>query len=138
TAAFHVNADIAAAVLQYVKATGDDAFERDVATEILVETARLWRSLGHYDLDGNFRIDGVTGPDEYSAVADNNVYTNLMARRNLLGAAAVCRRHQGKAGELGVTPDEMASWRAAADRIVIPYDHKLRVHQQSEGFTQHE
>jgi alpha,alpha-trehalose phosphorylase len=138
TAAFHVNADIAAAVIQYVKATGDEAFERDTGTDILVETARLWRSLGHYDISGNFRIDGVTGPDEYSAVADNNVYTNLMAQRNLLGAANACQRHQDKAGELGVTPEEMAGWRAAAERIVIPYDEKLGVHQQSEGFTQHE
>ncbi len=61
-------------------ATGDEAFEREVGLEILVETARLWRSLGHYDLQGRFRIDGVTGPDEYSAIADNNVYTNLMAQ----------------------------------------------------------
>ena len=47
--------------------------------ELLVETARLWRSLGHHDAQGRFRIDGVTGPDEYSAIADNNVYTNLLA-----------------------------------------------------------
>jgi alpha,alpha-trehalose phosphorylase len=138
TAAFHVNADVAAAAIQYVNATGDATFERDVGTDILVATARLWRSLGHYDLDGDFRIDGVTGPDEYSAVADNNVYTNLMAQRNLLGAAAACQRHPDKAGDLGVTPEEMAAWRAAADRIVIPFDEKLGVHQQSEGFTRHE
>ena len=106
--------------------------------EILVETARLWRSLGHYDLEGRFRIDGVTGPDEYSAIVDNNIYTNLMAQRNLRGAADACQRHQDKARELGVTPEEMAGWRAAADRVVIPYDEKLGVHQQSEGFTEHE
>src|SRR5262249_47318405 len=62
TAAFHINADIANAVLRFVQATGDVRFERDVALEILVKTARLWRSLGHHDLQGNFRIDGVTGP----------------------------------------------------------------------------
>jgi alpha,alpha-trehalose phosphorylase len=61
-----------------------------------------------------------------------------MARRNLLGAAAACQRHQDKADDLGVTPEEMASWRAAAERIVLPYDDKLGVHQQSEGFTRHE
>jgi alpha,alpha-trehalose phosphorylase len=138
TAAFHINADIAASVMQYVNATGDLDFERDVGTEMLVETARLWRSLGHYDIDGNFRIDGVTGPDEYSAVADNNIYTNLMAQRNLNGAAGACQRHQERARVLGVTPDEMAGWRAAASRVVIPFDEKLGVHQQSEGFTQHE
>jgi alpha,alpha-trehalose phosphorylase len=138
TAAFHINADVAVSVIQYVKATGDDEFERDVGIDVLVETARLWRSLGHYDVDGNFRIDGVTGPDEYSALADNNIYTNLMAQKNLRGAADACRRHQDKARELGVTAEEMAGWRAAADRVIIPYDDKLHVHQQSEGFTDHE
>jgi alpha,alpha-trehalose phosphorylase len=138
TAAFHVNADVAASVMRYVRATGDDNFERNEGIEILVETARLWRSLGHFDLEGNYRIDGVTGPDEYSAIVDNNIYTNLMAQRNLLGAAAACQRHQDRARELGVTPEEMAAWRAAADHVVIPYDDKLGVHQQSEGFTQHE
>jgi alpha,alpha-trehalose phosphorylase len=137
-AAFHVNADIADAVIRYVDATGDEAFERDVGTDILVQTARLWRSLGHHDLQGRFRIDGVTGPDEYSAVSDNNVYTNLMAARNLSGAADVCERNQDKARDLGVTPEEMADWRAAADRIFIPYDQRLGVHPQAEGFTDHQ
>ena len=68
TAAFHINADIADAVLRYVDATGDEVFERETALPLLVATARLWRSLGHNDMDGRFRIDGVTGPDEYSAL----------------------------------------------------------------------
>jgi alpha,alpha-trehalose phosphorylase len=138
TAAFHINADIAFAVIHYVKSTGDDAFGHDVGIDILVETARLWRSLGHFDLDGNFRIDGVTGPDEYSAITDNNVYTNLMARENLRGAAAFCQCYPDRANELGVVADELASWRNAADHVVIPYDEKLGVHQQSEGYTHHE
>jgi alpha,alpha-trehalose phosphorylase len=138
TAAFHINADIADAAIRYVQATGDERFESEVGIELLVKTARLWRSLGHHDLRGNFRIDGVTGPDEYSALADNNVYTNLMAQRNLNGAADVCARHVDRARDLGVTPDEMAFWRAAADRMSIPYDAELGVHQQAEDFTHHE
>ena len=138
TSAFHVNADIADAVIRYVAATGDTAFERDIAVDILVETARLWRSLGHYDMEGRFRIDGVTGPDEYSAIADNNVFTNLMARRNLFGAASVCERHQDRAGDLCVTPEEMASWRAAGTAMFIPYDARRGVHHQAEGYTDHE
>ncbi|MDB4938421.1 MAG: Maltose phosphorylase [Labilithrix sp.] len=138
TAAFHVNADIAGAVVRYVNATTDYGFEREVGLDVLVHTARLWRSVGHYDLRGEFRIDGVTGPDEYSAVADNNVYTNLMAKRNLVAAAAACERHQDNARELGVTTEEMAGWRAAADRMVIAFDDKLGVHAQAEGFTTHE
>ena len=138
TAAFHVNADIADAVIRHVRATADDHFERTVGVDILVQTARMWRSLGHHDLSGRFRIDGVTGPDEYSAIADNNVYTNLMARRNLRGAARACERHPDQARALDVTPDEMANWRAAADRMFIPYDERLGVHPQAERFTDHE
>ena len=64
TGAFHVNADIADAVARYDAASEDDDFMREAGTELLVETARLWRSLGHHDTEGLFRIDGVTGPDE--------------------------------------------------------------------------
>ena len=87
TAAFHINADIADAVLRYQAANDEDqAFAAGAGLELLIETARLWRSLGHHDGAGRFRIDGVTGPDEYSAIADNNIYTNLMAERNLRAA----------------------------------------------------
>jgi Glycosyl hydrolase family 65 central catalytic domain len=99
TAAFHVNADIAAAVIGYLDAT-DDGFERSIGLELLVETARLWGSLGHHDAAGRFRIDGVTGPDEYSAVADNNIYTNLMAQQNLRAAADLAARHPDRARDL--------------------------------------
>jgi len=138
TAAFHVNADIADAVTRYVNSTEDYDFERSVGLELLVETARLWRSLGHHDLDGRFRIDGVTGPDEYSAIADNNVYTNLMAQRNLRAAADAARRHPDQAHEFGVDAEETASWRDAAEDMYIPYDPHLGVHPQSDGFTGHE
>ncbi|MGH3751242.1 MAG: glycoside hydrolase family 65 protein [Pseudonocardiaceae bacterium] len=137
TAAFHVNADIADAAIRHVTATGDADFERDVALELLVQTARLWRSLGHHDMAGHFRIDGVTGPDEYSAIADNNVYTNLMAQRNLRAAAAAVERHLEHAAAFGVDAEETASWRDAAAGMVVPYDEKLGVHPQAEGFTEH-
>ena len=120
-----------------MNATGDEEFEREFGIELLVATARLWRSLGHHDGHGRFRIDGVTGPDEYSAIADNNVYTNLMAQRNLRGAAAALERHPDRARELGIDPEEAASWRDAADAMLIPYDAELEVHPQAEEFTEH-
>jgi alpha,alpha-trehalose phosphorylase len=92
TAAVHVAADIADAVIRYVNATNDKAFERDYGLELLAETARLWVSFGHHDRHGVFHLDGVTGPDEYTAIANDNVYTNLMARRNLVAAAAAGMR----------------------------------------------
>jgi len=137
TAAFHINADIADATRRYLAATGDEEFEQGAALDLLVETARLWRSLGHHDAQGGFRIDGVTGPDEYSSLADNNVYTNLMAARNLHEAAALAARHPRAAERHGVDEEEIAAWRDAADAIVLPYDHELRVTPQSEGFTRY-
>jgi alpha,alpha-trehalose phosphorylase len=137
TAAFHIGADIADAVVRYEAATQDERFAQDVGTELLIETARLWRSLGHHDSHGQFRIDGVTGPDEYSAVADNNVYTNLMAQRNLRNAADAVERHPARAAELGVNLEEAASWRDAAAAMMVPYDSELGVHPQAEGFTRH-
>ncbi|WP_243866741.1 glycoside hydrolase family 65 protein [Actinophytocola oryzae] len=137
TGAFHVSADVADAVARYLAATDDEDFEREHAVEILVETARLWRSLGHHDVHGGFRIDGVTGPDEYTAVVDNNVYTNLMAQRNLREAAAACERQPSVAARLGVTDEETAAWQHAASKMVVPYDEMLGVHPQSERFTEH-
>jgi alpha,alpha-trehalose phosphorylase len=138
TAAFHVSAGIADAVIRYVQVTGDVSFERAVGIELLAETARLWRSLGHPDATGRFRIDGVTGPDEYSAVTDNNVYTNLMAQQNLRAAADATARHPGRARELGIGEEEMGAWRDAAEAMYIPYDDALGVHPQSDGFTSHQ
>src|SRR5829696_7816540 len=135
TAALHINADIADAVHRYLRASQDEDFERGPGLEILVETARLWRSVGHHDAEGRFRIDRVTGPDEYTALVDNNVYTNLMAARNLRTAADLAVRHPHRAADLGVDQEEVAGWRDAADDVVIPYDHKLGVTAQSEAFT---
>ena len=135
TAAFHINADIAAAVVNYLDATQDMDFAREVGLPLLVETARLWRSLGQHDAHGEFRIDGVTGPDEYSAVKDNNLYTNLMAQHNLAAAADLAEKLHQEARELDVTTEEAAAWRDAAEDMFIPYDERLKVHQQHDGFT---
>ncbi|MBF6171332.1 glycoside hydrolase family 65 protein [Nocardia blacklockiae] len=137
TAAVHVNADIAAATVRYLAATDDERFETDCGVELLVETARLWESLGHHNSAGDFRIDGVTGPDEYSALADNNVFTNLMAQRNLREAAAACRRRPDVARQLGVDDAETSAWDDCANRMFLPYNEELGVHEQSDGFTRY-
>ena len=137
TAALHLNAVIARAVDRYRQVTGDDTLERECGLEILVETARLWVSHGHHDAAGVWHVDGVTGPDEYSGVADDNLFTNLMAARNLRAAVAACERRPDDAARLGVRPDEPAAWRAAADAVHVPYDERLGVHEQSAGFTRY-
>jgi alpha,alpha-trehalose phosphorylase len=137
TAAFHINGDIAEAVRRYIAASADEDFERGPGIELLTGTARLWRSLGHHDSAGAFRIDHVTGPDEYTALVDNNVYTNLMAARNLAFAAEVALRNPQRAAELDIDQEEIASWRDAASAIAIPADSDLKVTPQSEGFTRY-
>jgi alpha,alpha-trehalose phosphorylase len=138
SAAFHVNADIAIAAVRHWYFTGDEKFAQDTGIELLVQTARLWWSLGHYDAAGGFHIDGVTGPDEYSAIADDNIYTNLTARKNLLAAADVVKRYPDRAGQLGVGEEEPACWRRAAEAMAVPFDETLGVHCQAAGFTGHQ
>jgi alpha,alpha-trehalose phosphorylase len=138
TAAFHLAAAIADATARFSAATEDAEFETRYGVELLVETARLWMSLGHFTGPDEFRIHGVTGPDEYTAIVDDNVYTNLMAQRNLREAAAACDRHADVAARLQVTAEEVGRWRTAAAAVVVPYDEDLGVHPQSEGFTRHD
>ena len=128
TAQYHINAAISYAVRQFVRVTGDQEFLAREGVEILVETARFWADLGFFSArrDGKFCIQGVTGPDEYSAVVDNNAYTNLMARENL-AAAAECLQllhdtdpdaHARLVARLKIEPHEPAEWCRAAENDV--------------------
>jgi trehalose/maltose hydrolase-like predicted phosphorylase len=135
TAAWHINADIAMAFERYRVVTGDHSLEKDCGLHVLIETARLWMSLGHHDRHGVWHLDGVTGPDEYTAIVRDNVFTNLMAAHNLVTAADACLRDPDDAAKLNVTTEEMAAWRDAAAAVNIPYDEELGVHQQCAGFT---
>jgi len=137
TAAFHINADIACAFEDYRLVTGDAELERECGVEVLIETARLWCSIGHHDAEGRWHVDGVTGPDEYTAVIDDNVFTNLMAARNLRVAADACERHPDLAAGWGVDDDELARWRRAAETVYLPFDEQLGVHPQCENFTRY-
>ncbi len=130
TAQYHINADIAFAVKRYFEATGDVEFMRDYGAEILFETARLWADLGAYIpmRGGRFCIHGVTGPDEYTTLVDNNTYTNLMARENLAFAAQIAAWMQDEypdhfrrlSATIGLNDDEPGAWQRAADQMVVP------------------
>ena len=113
-----------------------------------METARLWVSLGHYDpaRGGAFCVDQVTGPNEYTVLADNNVYTNLMARANLRAAAAACEQLQARdqaaydrlaAAAAGLAAGDAAAWRQDADAMRVPYDAGRGIHPQDETFLHH-
>ena len=135
TAAMHVTADIGNALARYTEVTGDSSVEVEGGVELLAETARLWMSLGNVGPDSKWHIAGVTGPDEYTALVDDNVYTNLAAAHNLIAAADAAERHVELCAQLGVTSDEIATWRSAAAAVCVPYNNKLRIHEQNAGFT---
>ena len=130
TAQYHINADIMYTLRKYVQATGDEAFLRDFGAEMLVETARLWLDLGFYSgaRGGKFCINGVTGPDEYNAVVNNNAYTNLMARENLRYATQVVQSlratepdaYNALAHKMALEPSEVSEWMRAAENMPCP------------------
>ncbi len=148
TAQYHINADIMFGLKKYVEATGDKAFLQEEGAEMLVETARLWRDLGFYSArkGGKFCINGVTGPDEYNTVVNNNTFTNLMARENLRYAAATVEslreedpdRFVVLVDRTGLEMSEVEEWRKAADRMYIPFDEKLGIHPQDDSFLDKE
>ena len=144
TAQYHINADIAFAVMKYVDVTGDTEFLYQEGAEILIETARMWRSLGFYSshVNDQFCINGVTGPDEYNTVVNNNAFTNLMARENLWAATKtleqISESNPGRYVELtqatGLSDTEIAEWKTAADRMFVPYDENMGIHLQDDEF----
>jgi trehalose/maltose hydrolase-like predicted phosphorylase len=135
TAAMHVTADIGNALARYTEVTGDVSVEIQGGLEMLAETARLWMSLGNFGRDGKWHIAGVTGPDEYTALVDDNIYTNLAAAHNLSAAADAAERHLDLSAQCGIASTEIATWRAAAAAVCVPYNEHLRVHEQNAGFT---
>ncbi len=148
TAQYHIDADVVYAIRKYVQVTGDEAFLEEVGAEVLVETARLWEDLGFYSerRDGQFCIHGVTGPDEYNTVVNNNTFTNLMARENLHYAAEVVQALRDKkperfaelAHKTGLDVSEISAWKRAAERMYVPYDEELGIHPQDDHFLDRE
>ncbi|WP_156678557.1 glycoside hydrolase family 65 protein [Sphingomonas profundi] len=143
SAQYHINAAIAFAIGIYHAATGDDAFMAEMGAEMLVETARIWLQIGHHDARrGGFSIQGVTGPDEYTALIDNNWYTNRMAQKHLrlavrTAASLAARDDAGwraLSQRLALSVEEIAGWALAADAMLLPYDEALGVDAQDDSF----
>ncbi len=147
TAQYHINADIAHAIKHYVQTRKDYDLLAEVGVEILVETARMWNNLGFFSPDtGFFHIHGVTGPDEYTTVVNDNFFTNLMARSNLRFAAETVQwlkaeRPQAYSHlihETDVRDHEVERWLRAADKMYIPYDEKKGINPQDDNFLEKE
>ncbi|MCJ9430672.1 glycoside hydrolase family 65 protein [Kordiimonas marina] len=144
TAQYHINAAIAYAALQYLTVTEDWSFVLEGGAELLFETAQLWLDLGHFSerRGGQFCIHEVTGPDEYSAMSDNNFYTNAMARHHLKGAARLAAEMAKRAPDayaaltarIGLAESDVTDWARAAEKMYLPYDEELQVHAQDDLF----
>lgn len=141
---YHINADVALGVVRYLDAVQDEEFFRKCAVEILLETARLWINVGHYNerREGAFCIDCVTGPDEYTAMVNNNYYTNIMARENLWNAvkyAEILKRdfpedYRELCRKIKFEEEELSEFKRAADHMYLPYDETLKIHKQDDSF----
>ncbi len=148
SAQVHIDADIAYALMQYVEATGDVDFLAREGIDLLVETSRMWVDLGFWRSNGNrsFHIHGVTGPDEYTTVVNNNLFTNVMARHNLEQAVAAVElirehhptEHAQMVHRLGLGDAEIEEWRACAEGMAIPFDEGLGIHPQDDHFLDRE
>lgn len=141
TAQYHINADVIYGLRTYLAWTGDDSLLWECGVEMAVETARMWASLGFWDDEG-FHIHGVTGPDEYTAIVNDNAYTNQMARMNLRFAAASVERmgteeraaYTALASTLGLSDDEVGDWVRIADGLVVIHDDNTGVTAQDSTF----
>jgi alpha,alpha-trehalose phosphorylase len=148
TAQVHIDADVVHALVQYVNATGDVGFLVRHGLAILVETARMWADLGFWRSNGDrsFHIHGVTGPDEYTTVVNNNLFTNVMARYNLEQAVTWVRWTRDQepeefarlAQKLDLKDDELREWEACAEGMHIPFDAGLDIHPQDDFFLDRE
>lgn len=144
TAQYHINAAVAYALKCYLNATDDQQILWDGGAEMLFETARLWLQLGHFNsrCAAKFCIDAVTGPDEYTAIVNNNFYTNAMAQMHLRFAGEVAnllaisakKEFEKLASRINLTTDEINLWHQAAERMYLPYDEKLGIHLQDDSF----
>ena len=149
TAQYHIDADIAYALCHYVNATGDREFLAHEGIDILIETARMWADLGFWRTEntkGSFHIHGVTGPDEYTTVVNDNLYTNVMARFNLEHAARAVRElaatnpdaYERVVRTMNLKADEVAEWDRCAEHMTIPYEEHLGIHPQDSHFLDRE
>jgi trehalose/maltose hydrolase-like predicted phosphorylase len=138
----HISADIAYAVWQYWRVTGDDHFFVQAGAEILLETARFWASRAVVEADGGRHIRHVIGPDEYHEDVDDSAFTNVMARWNLQRALETVdilrarwpERAAALCDKLALGEEELADWRDAATRIVTGLDAATGLYEQFAGY----
>ncbi|HEV2356667.1 MAG TPA: glycosyl hydrolase family 65 protein, partial [bacterium] len=145
----HVNAAIFYNIWHYFQATQDVAFMRDYGAEMMLEIARFWASIAHFNPERDrYEIHGVMGPDEfhekYPGAEDgglrNNAYTNLMVAW-LCGVAGdvlsllPATRAAALRDRLGLDDEELRTWERMSRRMFVPF-HGEGIISQFEGYQE--
>ncbi len=132
----HRNGDIAFAIYNYTRYTGDESYVLHEGSKVLTEISRFWADRVHFSQRKQmYMIHGVTGPDEYENNVDNNWYTNLLAQWTLKYTLEILAKvSPEQAKELNVSKEEKAQWQDIVDRMYLPYDKKLNIFVQHDGF----
>jgi kojibiose phosphorylase len=141
----HISADVAYAIVQHWRVTGDDAFMRAYGAEIILDTARFWGERAELEGTGSGRryaFRDVIGPDEYHDHVDNNAFTNRMAQWHLQTALEVLGwlraqhpdRYQALRAQLDLSEARLAHWQDVIAHMFIPRDPATGLLEQFEGF----
>ncbi|RQD70302.1 MAG: glycoside hydrolase family 65 protein [Tindallia sp. MSAO_Bac2] len=146
TAQYHLNADIAYSIKKYWEATADEDFMQTYGAEILLETARIWMYIGHFssEKDGQFVLHTVTGPDEYTALVNNNYFTNLMVSQHLAFACRYSQELKYKAPtvfrklseKIQLEEEELHIWQKASENMYFPPKNDKEIIPQDENFME--
>jgi len=143
----HVSADIFYNIWRYYQATGDFEFLLDHGAEMMLEIARFWSSIAHFNPERDrYEIHGVMGPDEFHEKYPdseeeglrNNAYTNVMVAwlseialkvLNLLPE----RRREALRARIGLTDEEVGKWEEMSRKMFVPF-HSDGLISQFEGY----
>ncbi|MFD1471217.1 glycoside hydrolase family 65 protein [Companilactobacillus mishanensis] len=132
----HRNGDIAFAIYNYTRYTGDKSYVLNEGSKVLTEISRFWADRVHFSKRNNqYMIHGVTGPDEYENNVDNNWNTNYLAQWTLKYTLEILKEVSAdQAKALNVSDEEKAKWQDIIDKMYLPYDKDLDIFVQHDGF----
>ena len=113
----------------------------EAAAEVIFETARIWLEIGHWH-KGSYHIDSITGPDEYTAIVNNNFYTNVMAKYHMYHANKLYLELKAYdpseflklCNRINLSYEEVDEMRLASEAMFLPYDNELGIHEQDDSF----
>jgi alpha,alpha-trehalose phosphorylase len=139
SAQYHINGAVAYSIIAFYLATGDEDFIKNEGAEVIFETARLWVDVANY-YQGQFHINDVTGPDEYTCIVNNNYYTNVLAQYHLRWAVKFYEMFKESpeikdlVEKIQLTTQELDEFTLVGEKMYLPYDETLKINPQDDSF----